>query len=114
MKTKNLVNISNNAHHNYKIPKDLTIELLQDQSFGDLKKVITGSIKSYIDCYGTGKIHIGSLEKRITGGIKEYYGRLLVDRYIVNWLTQNRVDLSEVEGELRNGLINIIKESLEG
>lgn len=37
MKVKNLRNISNHAYHNYKIPKDIAIGLIKNQSFGDLK-----------------------------------------------------------------------------
>jgi len=109
VKEKNLRNISNSAHHNYKIPKDAAIELLQGQSFADLKKVIIGGIKDYINAHGNEKIKMLGLEKRITGAIKNYYVRLLADRYILDWLTVHRIDLNEIQGELRNGLINMIK-----
>jgi len=109
MKVKNLCNISSHAHHNYKIPKDVAIDLIKDQSFADLKKVIVGGIKSYMHTHGNSDIEILSLEKRITGAVKEYYARLLTDRYILDWLTVNRIDLGEIQGELRNGLINVIK-----
>jgi len=109
MQVKNLRNISSHAYHNYKIPKDVAVDLIKDQSFGDLKKVIIGGIKSYIHTHGNKDIDMLSLEKRITGAIKGYYARLLTDRYILDWLTVNRIDLAEVQGELRNGLINVIK-----
>lgn len=73
--------------------------------------MIIGGIKTYIRIHGNKDIDTASLEKRITGAVKEYYARLLTDRYILDWLTVNRIDLGEVQGELRNGLINIIKRS---
>ena len=112
MQVKNLQNISSHAHHNYKIPRDVAIDLIKDQSFSGLKKAIVGGIKSYTHVHGNKCIEgvdVLSLEKRITGAVKEYYARLLTDRYILDWLTVNRIDLGEIQGELRNGLINVIK-----
>lgn len=112
MKKHVLDRMVTNAHHNYKIPKDIAYKILKDHNFNDLQSTINGAIKSYMSVYKTDILFI-SLSKRILGALKEHFTRLLLDRFILNWLTQNRIDLSKIDGELRNGIIKCIQEQKE-
>lgn len=106
--------MARHAHHNYKIPYKDAHELADKMNLTNLKRSIKGGIKNYVDTYGD-KIDLTktSLEKRIAGAIQDYYARLLFDRYLINWLCENRIDLSTVNGELRNALMELIKSTNE-
>ena len=51
----------------------------------------------------------GSLAKRITRHLQKYYTRMLADKYMMDWLGQNRPDLNLVKGELRHGILELMK-----
>lgn len=106
----------NKAHKSYSIPLETVKQIIRNSSgVKDLDSIINGAIKSYIHCHGndlTNK-NITSLRKRIVGAFKEHYSRLILDRYIVNWLTTNRIDLSHVDGELRNGLVKLMLDNVD-
>lgn len=101
--------VAGSAHHNYKVPIKIARELVKDLNLSDLRKTITSTIGQYEHCHPEAVLNKASIAKRIVGVIKEYMARLLLDRYLLNWLSKNRLDLREIEGELRNGLVKKIQ-----
>lgn len=51
----------------------------------------------------------GSLAKRIALTLRDFFLRLLADKYLINWLAANRIDLNTIDGEFRRSLVERIK-----
>lgn len=96
------------AHRNYTIPLEKAKRFNGNKQFPYLNKIISGAISAYKHAHGN-TINERSLTKRIAGAIREGFVRLLADRYILNWLCSNRIDLSKLKGELRNALVDRIE-----
>ncbi len=74
----------------------------------EMTRIVVGAIKSCKKIHPNG-LDGRSLVKRIVGNLKETFARLLFDRYLIDWLCKNRLDLSEINGELRIELFKLIK-----
>lgn len=92
----------------YKIPREKAIELAGCLDLPNMTRCVVGGIKTFNEVYEYRPDTTGSLAKRIVHSIKHRYARLIVDRMIVDWLCKNRIDLSTIEGELRNYVVNRI------
>lgn len=98
-----------NCHKNYKVSHKEALNKTRDDR--QIRKVVSGAIRHYVKDHGE-TINEGSLTKRICGTLHEYHARLYLDRVFINYLCTNRIDLTRVEGELRNALLKIIEKEL--
>ena len=101
----------------YTIPTKLALKIVEQKTgksvvdYSGLHSPVIKAIRRFAKDHPEADFdrrYSGSLCKRIIRSVSETYIRMLADKYILDWLGENRLDLSDIGGALRVGIANII------